>query len=131
MLWPVFAPLPPSRLFEKFPAEELARLKQEAGISVEPEQVMSSILDAVPARLPPEQTLLFFPAPYNAGCNGTHKWMAQAMTYAGEKQASCGPTERTTVVRSLGLSADATHQSEGVHWPQRSKSFHSGWHCIA
>lgn len=94
---------PSSRLFPKFPDDELGRLKQEAGLSVSPEQVMSSILDAVPSRVAPERALLFFPAPYNAGCNGTHQWMAKAMTFAGEKQASCGPAERTTVVRSLAF----------------------------
>ncbi|KAL4423724.1 hypothetical protein ABPG75_001025 [Micractinium tetrahymenae] len=95
-----------SKLFPKFSSEELARLKHEAGISVEPEQVMSSILDAVPASVPLERALLFFPAPFNSGCNGTHKWMAQATTFAGEKQASCGPAERTIVVPFNGNSPD-------------------------
>ncbi|KAL4447487.1 hypothetical protein ABPG75_004706 [Micractinium tetrahymenae] len=95
-----------SRLFTMFPPEELERLKLEMGLAADPERLMSGILDLVPAYVPPEKAVLFFPAPYNAGCNGTHKWMARARTFAGEKQASCGPAERTTVVPFNGNSPD-------------------------
>ena len=86
------------RLFTKFPDEELARLKDAAGISVDPLQLLSSILDAIPASVPLERTLLFFPGPFNSGCDAGHKWMAQATTLAIEWQASCGPRERTIIV---------------------------------
>lgn len=72
-----------------------------ARLSETPVQLMSRILDAVPARVPPERTILFFPAPYNGGCNGTHTWMAQATTLAIERQAGCGLQNRTIVVRRV------------------------------
>lgn len=102
------------RLFTKFPAAELTRLKREAGIHADPEELMSAILDVVPALIPPEKAVLFFPAPYNAGCGGTHAWMARARTLAGEKQASCGPEDRTTVVRGgVGLPTAASRPRPG------------------
>jgi hypothetical protein len=70
--------------------------EQRSGLIIDPEKVLSHVMDLIPHHVLPYKAAVFFPAPYNTGCE-QHPWLKQALNIVVEKGASCNE-QRTFVV---------------------------------